>query len=109
MTQRWRNTGAPFTRTNGDRVGRGDVFEASTTSKDVRMRRKKLEPVAPSTPRTAGGRHIQFAGVDFGSDAAYELARDEDLSWRDFRGKTGSGVDGAFLVSDVRGIINGDD
>lgn len=112
MIQRWRNTGAPFSLPDGRRVGRQEVFEAAATSRVVQMRLHKLRPVAFDTPTSVGGptddRAVQFPGIDFGSDKAYELARDNGLSAVDFLGKTGTGQEGAFVKPDVQKILDGE-
>lgn len=108
-SQKWRNAGAPFTTEDGRVVGTGDVFEAPALSRTVRMRRKKLHPVAPRTPETVGEApddpEARFPGVDFASDVAYELARDEGLAASDFEGREGTGQEGAFKKADVTELL----
>ena len=50
----------------------------------------------------------RFAGVNFGSDAAYEHARDQtDMTSEDFEGHDGTGDDDAFVLSDVESLAEG--
>lgn len=82
MTDKWRNTGAPFETEDGRRVGRRDVVAIPDGARDLRMRRHKLEPVAPDVPVTVGpepedlDRGAAYPGIEFGSERAYEVARD---------------------------------
>jgi len=46
-----------------------------------------------------------LTGVDFASDAAYEVAVAEDLDASDFAGKKGSGQGGAHNKADVEAIV----
>lgn len=106
---KWKNKGAPFTTEDGERIESGQVFSAHPDSRTVVMRRGKLALATVAdlksddhTPWKPG-----YPGVDFGSDRAYEVARDTrpPLTPADFDGRTGSGQEGSFLVSDVRSMI----
>lgn len=118
MTSRWRNTGAPFTTEDGETVGRGETFTSPAWKRDVVIRRRKLEPVAPdgSTDDEYDGTDDipeptsslrRFDGVDFASDRAYEIARDAipPLFADDFADREGTGEYGAFRADDVRDIL----
>lgn len=107
MTMRWLNEGAPFDTTDGERIPSGGELVAGLRDPDVVRRRHKLRYLG--TTEDHDPERSRFDGVDFGSDRAYEVARDASreadgrvLTWEDFKGRTGGGVDGAFLVSDVR-------
>ena len=113
MTERWKNTGAPFTTESGVEVGRNDVFEAPAEGRTVRMRRHKLRRVSSRVPVTVGeGEDVDgpaglYPGVDFGSDRAYEVARDAEptVTLAELESVEGSGKDGAILTGDVRSVI----
>ena len=117
----YRNAGAPFTASTGERIARGQVF--APTPGDLARRRYKLHavagpgvagvrtvsatavevPAAPATPSLTFG--AKFPGVDFASDKAFELAREHDLPATAFAPGAGSGLAGAFTASDVRAMI----
>ena len=109
MTMRWLNLGAPFETENGETVPSGGELLAGRRDPDVVRRRHKLRYLGTTDDHDP--ERARFDGVDFGSDRAYEVARDarrEDgrvLTWEDFEGRTGGGVDGAFLVADVRDLV----
>lgn len=117
----WRNKGAPFS-IDGTEIPTGGTFRAGEDHPDVIRRAHKLREVPvytppPPPPETTGDdgpafEHVpeqatRFPGVDFGSDVAYEVARDAGLILEDFEDREGSGVDGAFLKSDVEEILDG--
>lgn len=118
---KWRNAGAPFTLSSGVRVGRGDVFSAPEQSRDVVMRRLKLEPAPPDAEVTVGlpdtedvdAPEVRFPGVPFGSRRAYELARDAwpAVGTEELRQVEGSGAFDAeagrlsLLAGDVRDYL----
>lgn len=104
----WYNRGARFDLRDGRHVPSGGVFRAASDDPDVIRRGGKLRPApmgmevtVPDPPATTEGR---FMGVEFGSEAAHDLARSEGMEADDFVGE-GSGQEGAFLVGDVREIL----
>ncbi|MFP3947155.1 MAG: hypothetical protein ACLFWG_00360 [Longimicrobiales bacterium] len=110
MTMRWLNEGAPFETEDGRTVPSGGELVAGRRDPDVVRRRHKLRYLG--TTEDHDPELSRFAGVDFGSDRAYEVARDSRreadgrvLTWEDFEGLEGSGADGAFLVGDVRDLV----
>lgn len=113
MTERWRNRGAPFTTESGQQIGRGDVFEAPAHGRTVRIRRKKLRRVPDSVQVTvADGEDVDgpeglYPGVDFGSDRAYEVARDAvpPVTAEELSQTVGTGEGGAILTGDVRRLL----
>lgn len=64
---------------------------------------EKATRIRPEVPVGRG----RFPGIDFGSDVAYEMARDADppLAANDFREREGSGSDGAFVKADIEAIL----
>lgn len=129
---RWKNTGASFQRDDGTYVERGGVFTSPSSHPDVVRRVRKLRQLDDSPPlppqpvivepepepdtddtddadgpeESDDADDYRFQGIDFGSDVAYELARDSELQAADFDGRTGSGQAGAFLTDDVRAILD---
>lgn len=101
----WRNLGAPF-----QGVGTGETFQASPDDSMVVRRRYKLELVDGADADVGW---VEYPGIDFGSDRAYEVARDSDppLTLDELSEITGSGQEGALLVSDVQRAVDerGDD
>lgn len=99
---RWRNTGAPF-----QGIDRGEVFEAEPDDPLVVRRRHKLERVSSEDVGAKEKVRRGYPGVDFGSDRAYEVARDASppVPLDTLLGAVGTGQDGALLVSDVERLI----
>lgn len=98
MARYYRNTGARFWTETGEEIGEGRVFGADPYSPTVRRRLHKLAPVAAiDVP-------VGLHAIEFGSDAARELAETAGLEAGDFEAVSGSGQGGAYLVDDVRTV-----
>lgn len=115
MRGQYRNVGAPFVATDGRRIARGEVFVPAPA--DLARRRYKLHavgepavivPPAPPlvvAPIPSAPEPEPFAGVDFASDVAFEVARQHGLTADSFPVGGGSGHGGAYTAADVRAMI----
>lgn len=99
----YRNMGAPIHRDDGSVVDSGETFQP--TDHELATREYKLEAVGEPEPEPEPD---PLAGVNFASDAARELAEEEDLDASDFDGHLGTGAGHAFKKADVSDLLEGD-
>lgn len=80
-----------------------DLLLAMAGQRSKARRRKALAPIREVMDKASVP---SLKGVPFASGAAETLAKDADLTWRDFTGAKCSGCAG-YTAADVRRIVGG--